>query len=85
MAELKTKQTDADVRDFILSFANTEQKQQDSFELLKLMQDCTGSGSTTTNPNAAGRKATGCLSGFRPGKLPFHCMSIATAQGRMSC
>jgi hypothetical protein len=42
MAELKTKQTDADVRDFILSFANTEQKQQDSFELLKLMQDCTG-------------------------------------------
>jgi hypothetical protein len=42
MAEIKTKQNDADVRDFIRAFANTEQKQQDSFELLKLMQDCTG-------------------------------------------
>ncbi len=42
MAELKTKQTDADVVDFINSFADTEQKRKDSFELLKLMQDFTG-------------------------------------------
>ena len=42
MAEIKTKQTDADVREFIESFANTEQKKQDSFELVKLMQDFTG-------------------------------------------
>jgi hypothetical protein len=43
MAELKTKQNDADVHEFINSFANTEQKKQDSFELLKLMEkvsDC---------------------------------------------
>lgn len=42
MSELKTKQNDADVYEFIRSFANTEQKQKDSFELLKLMQDFTG-------------------------------------------
>lgn len=42
MAELKTKQNDADVTDFINSFADTEQKKKDSFELLKLMQDFTG-------------------------------------------
>lgn len=42
MAELKTKQNDADVHEFIDSFANTEQKKTDSFELVKLMQDCTG-------------------------------------------
>jgi hypothetical protein len=42
MAELKTKQTNADVVEFINSFADTEQKRKDSIELLKLMQDFTG-------------------------------------------
>jgi hypothetical protein len=42
MAELKTKQHNADVSEFINSFADTEQKRKDSFELLKLMQDFTG-------------------------------------------
>jgi hypothetical protein len=42
MAELKTKQNDADVREFINAFADSEQKKKDSFELLKLMQDFTG-------------------------------------------
>lgn len=42
MAELKTKQNDADVHEFINSFADTEQKIKDSFEILKLMQDFTG-------------------------------------------
>lgn len=42
MAELKTKQTDADVVEFINSFADTEQKRADSLELLKLMKDFTG-------------------------------------------
>jgi hypothetical protein len=42
MAELKTKQHDADVTEFINSFADTEQKRKDSFELLKLMTDFTG-------------------------------------------
>jgi hypothetical protein len=42
MAELKTKQHDASVIEFINSFADTEQKRKDSFELLRLMQDFTG-------------------------------------------
>ena len=42
MAELKTKQTEADVHDFINTFADSDQKQKDSFELLKLMQNITG-------------------------------------------
>lgn len=42
MAEIKTKQTDADVHEFINTFANTEQKKKDSFEILKLMQDVSG-------------------------------------------
>jgi hypothetical protein len=42
MAALKTQQTNASVEDFINSFADTEQKRKDSFELLKLMQNFTG-------------------------------------------
>jgi hypothetical protein len=43
MAELKTKQTGQDVSDFIRSFADTDQKIKDSFELIKLMREWTGS------------------------------------------
>ncbi len=42
MAAIKTKETNADVEAFIHSFADTEQKKQDSFELLKLMRNVTG-------------------------------------------
>ena len=42
MAELKTKQHDGDVFEFITTFANTEQKRVDSFEIVKLMQKVTG-------------------------------------------
>lgn len=42
MAELKTKQTNADVSDFIISFADNEQKCKDSFELVKLFKELTG-------------------------------------------
>lgn len=42
MAELKTKQHDADVFQFIETFANSEQKRKDSLELVKLMQKVTG-------------------------------------------
>jgi hypothetical protein len=42
MAELKTKQNDSDINEFINSFADTEEKRKDSFELIKLMRDVTG-------------------------------------------
>ena len=54
MAEIKTKQTDADVTDFINSFADTEQKRKDSFELLKLMQDLTGFEAKMWGPSIIG-------------------------------
>lgn len=42
MAELKTQQTNEDVREFINRFADSEQKKKDSYELLKFMQEVTG-------------------------------------------
>ena len=42
MAELKTKQNEADVHAFINASADNEQKRKDSFDLLKLMRDFTG-------------------------------------------
>lgn len=42
MAELKTKVTGDDVHEFIKSFADTEQKRNDSYELIRIMQDFTG-------------------------------------------
>lgn len=42
MAEIKTKKTNASVREFVNEFADSEQKRKDSFELIKLMQDFTG-------------------------------------------
>lgn len=42
MAELKTREHDADVFAFIETFADTEQKRRDSYELVKLMQEATG-------------------------------------------
>jgi hypothetical protein len=42
MPELKTKQTNSDVTEFIHSFADSEQKRNDSFDLIRLMKDITG-------------------------------------------
>jgi len=42
MAEIKTKQTDADVYAFIKEFAKTDQRREDSVQLVKLMQEFTG-------------------------------------------
>ena len=42
MAELKTKQHDANVIDYIDSFTHTEKMKQDSVELLQLMQAVSG-------------------------------------------
>lgn len=43
MAELKTQATTADVTEFIEKFADSEKKKADSYALLKLMEDITGS------------------------------------------
>lgn len=42
MAELKTKPTNEDVFNFINEFANTDQKKQDAYELVRLFSEWTG-------------------------------------------
>lgn len=42
MGEIKTKQHDGSVEEFIREFANSEQKIADSFELLKIMEEISG-------------------------------------------
>jgi hypothetical protein len=42
MAEVKTKQTNEDVFEFIDRFSNNDQKRKDSYELVKLMQKISG-------------------------------------------
>lgn len=54
MAKNKTQTTDANVEDFINSFADTEQKRKDSFELIKLMQDFTGHEPKMYGPSIVG-------------------------------
>jgi hypothetical protein len=54
MAEVKTKQTEADVYEFIKSFAETEQKRADSFELVDLMEEFTGFKAKMWGPSIIG-------------------------------
>lgn len=54
MAEIKTKQTNADVHEFINSFSDTEQKRKDSFELIELMQKTTGYAPKMWGPSIIG-------------------------------
>ena len=51
---IKTQVTLASVADFINSFADTEQKRKDSFELLKLMSDFTGFEPKMSGPTMIG-------------------------------
>lgn len=50
----KTVETDADVKAFINSFANSEQKRKDSFELLQVMQNFTGYKAKMWGPSIIG-------------------------------
>lgn len=79
MAKNKTRETDANVEAFIESFANTEQKKQDSFELIKLMQNITGFEPKMWGPSiigfgryhykyASGHEGDAPLVGFSPRK-----------------
>ena len=82
MAKTKTKETTASVEEFINSFSNTEQKKQDSFELLKLMQEVTGFEPKMWGPSIigfgsyhykydSGHEGDAPLVGFSPRKAEF--------------
>lgn len=79
MTKNKTTETKANVEDFINSFANTEQKRKDSFELLRLMQDFSGYEPKMWGPTIigfgsyhyryeSGREGDAPLVGFSPRK-----------------
>ena len=82
MAKTKTTFTNANVEEFINSFANTEQKRQDSFELLKIIRDLTGSEPVMWGPTIigfgsyhykykTGHEGDAPLIGFSPRKAEF--------------
>ncbi|ODS84928.1 MAG: hypothetical protein ABS46_02405 [Cytophagaceae bacterium SCN 52-12] len=54
MSEIKTRPTGQDVEEFIRSFADTEQKRKDSFELLCLMRELTGEEPKMWGPSIIG-------------------------------
>ena len=82
MAETKTRATEADVYEFINSFANTEQKKNDSFELIKILQDITGEEPKMWGPTIigfgryhykykSGHEGDAPILGFSPRKSAF--------------
>jgi len=54
MSTIKTTVTTASVEEFITSFADTEQKRKDSFELLHIMKDYTGYEARMWGPSIIG-------------------------------
>lgn len=54
MAKLKTTVTAANVKEFIDSFADTEQKKEDSYALLKIMEKASGSKAKMWGPTMIG-------------------------------
>lgn len=79
MAENKTKPTEQSVPEFIEEFANTEQKKQDSYELLELMEKFSGHKPKMWGPSiigfgkyhykyASGHEGDAPLIGFSPRK-----------------
>ena len=87
MAELKTKQTDENVEDFLNSISD-EKKRQDSFKILELMKEVTGAeprmwGTSIVGLGsyhykyASGREADWFVTGFSPRKqnLTLYIMS----------
>ena len=82
MAETKTKETEADVYEFINSFANTEQKKKDSFNFIKILQDVTGEEPKMWGPTIigfgryhykykSGHEGDAPILGFSPRKSTF--------------
>ncbi|HLW32984.1 MAG TPA: DUF1801 domain-containing protein [Aequorivita sp.] len=82
MAKNKTKETTANVEDFINSYVDTDQKREDSFQLLKIMEDLTAYKPKMWGPTiigfgsyhykyASGHEGEAPLVGFSPRKNEF--------------
>jgi hypothetical protein len=82
MAKTKTTFTNASVEKFIYTFANTEQKVKDSFELMKIIQETTGLEPKMWGPSIigfgsyhyvydSGHEGDAPMLGFSPRKAEF--------------
>jgi hypothetical protein len=82
MAEPKTTKTDENVQDFINSFASTEQKKKDSFELIEIFKEITGEEPRMWGPSIigfgqyhykynSGHEGNAPVLGFSPRKAAF--------------
>ncbi|MCA6073968.1 DUF1801 domain-containing protein [Fulvivirga sedimenti] len=82
MAKNKTRETNVGVEEFINSFVDSDQKRQDSFELLGLMRDVSGFEPKMWGPSiigfgsyhykyASGHEGDAPLVGFSPRKNEF--------------
>ncbi len=78
----KTKETEINVADFINSFVDKEQKRQDSFRLIELMQEWSGFEAKMWGPTiigfgsyhykyASGHEGDAAMIGFSPRKAEF--------------
>nr|WP_294859792.1 DUF1801 domain-containing protein [uncultured Fluviicola sp.] len=79
MAKTKTAETEKDVNGFILEFTDSEQKRQDSYELIRLMEEVSGFKAKMWGPSiigfgsyhykyASGHEGDAPLLGFSPRK-----------------
>nr|MBA2746809.1 DUF1801 domain-containing protein [Flavisolibacter sp.] len=79
MYKNKTAETTKDVHEFIMEFADTEQKRKDSFQLVELMQKTTGFEPRMWGPSIigfgsyhykypSGHEGNAPLAGFSPRK-----------------
>lgn len=79
MGKLKTQYTDEDVSDFIETFVTSEQKKNDSYQLIELMESITGHPAKMWGPTiigfgnyhyryASGHEGDAPLLGFSPRK-----------------
>ena len=91
MAKTKTTDTGASVEEFINSFANTEQKRADSYELIKIMQRITGFKPRMWGPSIigfgsyhykyeSGHEGDAPMIGFSPRKAEFSLYAFTGAE-----
>lgn len=97
MAVLKTTQTDADVNEFINTFAQTDQRRNDSLELIRIMTSVSGYppkmwgasivglGVIIINLNEVGKKEIGCSLDFLLERRLFHFMCIQVVKVKKIC
>ncbi|MNJ91951.1 hypothetical protein D3C87_96060 [compost metagenome] len=90
MAKTKTAETGKDVHEFIHEFVETEQKRQDSFELVRLMEKVSGFPAKMWGPSiigfgmyhykyASGHEGDAPLLGFSPRKAAIS-LYVSTAE-----